>query len=184
MNSINTSLAKTSSYYAVFSNEGLSNLKYYLQGISTPSISLSPIEIHSKVQKINQISGNLELSPINVKILLDENLENYTLLLDTIFNTIDQNTGVLKDIKYNLDIFALSNKGNPVLKLTYKDGFIANISEVQYNDNSTDNEILSLDLTFIYTSFEYTRLNNIIPNTPGHDLNTLKTNTNILTTKI
>jgi len=167
------SLAKSSNYYAVISNEKLKSIKYYLQSISTPTIDLQPLEVRSKLAKISQVGGSLEFSPINIRIIIDENLYNYTSLLDLIFDTINQETGELKDNKFNVDVFALSNKGNPIINFKYSDGYISSISSIEYNDMGNDGTMLTLDLQFVFTNFTYTILKDKLEynnSVPGNEL--------------
>lgn len=152
------SYSQQTNYYVVFGTEKLNDIKYYLKGCNIPGVTLEPVEIGNKVHAFNIGGDKIEFNPLVLDILIDEDFDTYLDMINEIFSLKNPNTGEINRTQFNLNLFITSNKGNPILNITYQDCFITSIGDIEMNDGDADVSTLHYNVTIKYSNVIYTKI--------------------------
>ena len=148
-------LARTSNYKVFLPL--LSDTILYAQGVSLPGFNLSPIPTYSQSGVPLKLEGDsLEMDPISVSLIVDE---NYTLPLEIYkkFKDISHPSNGTKgsDFNFTCGIEITDNTGNPLFCIEFYQCALQSVSPLNLLSN-TDDDILTLDLTFEASYYEIT----------------------------
>lgn len=153
-----SSSTKTTNYFMVFGSDRLKDLKYYLQQMNLPGISMSDINMKTKIRNQFIVGGDLEFDPITLKLLIDEDFSNYLALVDELKTYKDTVTGIINPKQFNSTMFITSNKGNPIIEFYFEDCMITNIDDQDFDDGSENDDVLSVNVTIKYSNLTYKKL--------------------------
>lgn len=127
------------------------NTEYFCTGITVPAVSLS-----SDTPEFATPAGNVRLRPtkmnyesVSIKLIIDENLENYTELSKWMHDSWDgSNTS---DDSVDLTLMIMNSKNNPVKSFIFTDVFPVELGELTFSSSESEVMYITSDVTFEYT---------------------------------
>jgi hypothetical protein len=152
----------------------LPTVEYFCTAINIPSVSLSVLQQTTPLKDIPVPGEKLTYADLTMSFLVDENLSNYQEIhgwltglgfpRDNIqftnlvnagsdrFPVGATNTGsTLSDAT----LLILTNKNNPITEVRFSDLFPVALSGLQYNQQLTDINYLTAEVTFKYKIYEF-----------------------------
>jgi hypothetical protein len=147
------------------------NVEYFIVAANIPQVSFSgDAEINTPYKVFYNAGEVLDYDDLNVKFLVNENLENWLEIYEWI-NGIgfpktktEYSEMITASEKDPQNLFSdatmtiLTNKNNPILQIKYVNAFPTALSGLDYDLQQTDVVSLSATITFKFTSIEITRL--------------------------
>jgi hypothetical protein len=143
------------------------DVTYYSYSVNLPGVTLGeaiqPTPFHD-----HKVPGDkLTFDPLVVNFIVQENLANWLQIFDWMVGlghpeSLDQtrawarknpNISVKQNRKSDAQLIILSNKSNPILKVTFQDAFPISLSPLTYDASITDSTPISTDATFSYTYY-------------------------------
>ena len=153
----------------------LPKVQYFTVAANVPGLSLNETTYNTPLKDIPLIGEKLNYDDLTITFIVDENLENYIELHnwitslgfpETTANTKVTSQGASSDIGdvkpataersmfSDATLSILTNKNNPVVEVRFADCFPTSISSLDYNQNVTDVDYLTADITFKYKIYE------------------------------
>lgn len=144
-----TNFANKSNYKCGSNNLDL--LPFYVQSINIPGINFNLPELGSRGGAKMSLSGdNLDFGNLSMEIIVDENYNVYTDILDIIFKLVDTSNAEFKDYSFDFWCQITDSLGKDILKIEYTNCRIESVGELGL-DTLDDTEItFSLDLKYDY----------------------------------
>ena len=147
---------------------------FLCQRASIPEITLGDIAIPTRGFVSVPLEGNIQYSELNIDFIVDEDLRNYMELHnwiralgtpDTIQERrdwVNNNSDVIgsQDFKVSDGTLQVLNNNNITnFDVVFKDMFPTNLSTLDFNVTSTDNEFMTASVTFKYLLYEIRNVN-------------------------
>ena len=147
---------------------------FLCQRASIPEITLGDIGIPTRGFVSVPLEGNIQYSELNIDFIVDEDLRNYMELHnwiralgtpDTIQERrdwVNSNSDIIgsQDFKVSDGTLQVLNNNNITnFDVVFKDMFPTNLSTLDFNVTSTDNEFMTASVTFKYLLYEIRNVN-------------------------
>lgn len=151
------------------------NLTYLSYNVTIPGISLGEITIGNQVIDYKVPGDKLTYEPLVLNFIVQENLKNWIEIHDWLTGLGHPNetaeykrfvegkapgmhpsarTKTEKQNKYgDAQLFILSNKLNPIIKVTFIDAWPVSLSPLTYDASMTNSEPTTCDVTMNYTNY-------------------------------
>ena len=157
----------------VFLLDKAKKTSFLCQRASIPELSLGDIGIPTRGFVKVPLEGNITYSTLNIDFIVDEDLRNYMEIHNWIraLGTPD-NVGERRDwINANSDIITqdakvsdgtlkvLNNNNIANFDVVFKDMFPTQLSTLDFNVTTTDNDFLTASVTFQYLLYEIRNVN-------------------------
>lgn len=149
----------------------LPEVEYFVVSANVPQVSLSgEAEINTPYKTFYNAGDTLEYEDLIVKFLVNESLENWEEIYNWIKgigfpNSRQQHVDMLTESELepnNLfseaNLTILTNKNNPILKITFKNIYPTSLTGLEYDVQQTDTISLSATATFKFSDIELTRI--------------------------
>jgi len=148
-------------------------LEWFCTSVSLPGVSLGRYDQGTRLATIPRVGDNLTFDDITFTFLVDEKLQNYQEIFNWMvnigfpsnhvqFNAKDRvdkvDRGGELSLYSDLHIAVLSNKNNPVVRLTFHDAWPVSLGGLEYTSQDTDAAYLNADVTFAYSYYEFLNL--------------------------
>lgn len=126
-------------YLVKFETEKIPNLEYYIKTIPLPGYNISTNTVHStSAQPIEYYGGMLTFkNDISFDLILDQMYDVRRAIDAYMFSVRNQTSGLLNQQSFDVSIYILSNKGNPIRQLRLKNFLMKDVGDIQ-NDVTTD----------------------------------------------
>jgi hypothetical protein len=156
----NIKISKTSNYVLTLKSD-LKVTTFYLRRINIPSMSFGITELFHQGLSIKTPGDSLKFGTVNMDIIIDRDFLNYEELYKEMTNGHDVLSGVLRPSKkvFQSTLIMLSNKNNPVAKITFDDLIIEEMGDIDLDITTVDSLIMQVTAQFTNMTFE--RLNNV-----------------------
>jgi hypothetical protein len=154
-----------------FQIQKLPDTNFFVQGFNFPSVSLNDTPgVQTPFNKIIVPGDHMTFGDFVVTFKLDEGMYSYFEIFDWIkaigkpasfhqYATIAQNTEVSGlGVEVYADLFILDNMDNPLIKVTFEDVIPKGLGNFKLTTTDSDVKYLTVDATFKYREFDYTRL--------------------------
>lgn len=158
----NKNLAQNSNFMLVCKR--MPNVEYFIQKTSIPAIQVNSVSSPSPFSPIKLHGTGIRYQPLNVRFLLDEDLNNYIEMYNWVvsyahpekfeqYEQVDPTVPAPKDLhgsKYtDISIHRLSNKNNPNVEFIFHNAHPTDIDAIDL-DVGNDDPDLSCSVTFEY----------------------------------
>lgn len=144
----------------VADNDGTKVFQSAVQSATIPSITISPTEINVQ-GSVNQAAGAaFQFDPLNVKILVDEDLNSYLEIFKWMISIIDyRNLKSYSQFSGNLPktvfVHILDNsKKNIVVTYKFNNAWPSVLGELNYEYTDETNTPMNCIVTFMYSTFD------------------------------
>ena len=146
--------------------------QYFCTGVNLPGVSIAGVPVPTRLADIAMVGDKMEFEDFTMTFIVDENLLNYQEIFDWMvsiafpeshaqFKAQERADGVdlTGDRKLYSDIAltVLSNKNNPVVRVSLKDAWPNALSGLEFSVQETDAVYLTASATFSYSYFDFTQ---------------------------
>ncbi len=134
------------------------NLEFFAQSIQHPSVNGEGQEFNFRGGPVKTLPDKLSFSDLSVTILIDEDLNSYTEVLNWMLRNVDSNevnatdTGINSRCDITVSILTSHNNVNKQIK--YVDAFPSSLSDLTFEPTSGDQTYITCSATFKYSYFE------------------------------
>ena len=169
-----------------FSLIKLPKVEYFCTAANIPGITLGNANQPTPLKDIPIPGDKLDYDTLNISFLVDENLENYREIhgwmtglgfpkdnkqfrdlarsgQDRFPTTNDDAGGLYSDAT----LFVLTSKNNPNIEIRFSDVYPISLSGLDYNQQESDINYLTANVTFAYKIYEFARGNQILDTFTG-----------------
>lgn len=141
----------TSNYFfgtTLFGEETL----YSIQTCNIPGLSFNHIVTSHRSIKVNLTADTLEFGDLSVSIILDEDLEIWKDIVNTMFTIREQDEGIGVVVEKESWLEIHNDDSKTILKLWFHRCMLSSISDLDFNTTSED-EILVLNVVIKYDHY-------------------------------
>lgn len=132
------------------------NTSYFCQNFIMPSVLVAEVTVARPQANAYFPGDRLEYEPLNVTMLVAENMENYVEIYDWLNRAVKTNNS---DDKYDdILVYILSSKNNPSAIVTFHNAFPTSIGSIGFNVQDSDITYAQVDVTFRYDYFTFQSL--------------------------
>lgn len=142
-------------FNVIFGNSEYNILNQSIVNITNPSISLGNIEQQTSIKPIYLPGDSIDISDINMSFILDENYNNYKLILDWL--KILRNPHEIDFDRHvtDISIMFLDMRYKETLSINYEDCYPYTISELTMDNQISDIEPIVFTVSFKVNNINY-----------------------------
>jgi len=151
-----------------FSIQKAPKVTYFGNSVNVPGISLGVANQPNYLKNIPVVGDMMEFNDLNLRFLIDENLENYREIqnwmrgigypesLDQVYDL--QKEGPIRDYS-QLNLYSdgtlqiLSSINRPIFAVNFRDMFPTSLSDIRFDSTLATTEYLTADVTFKYSIY-------------------------------
>jgi hypothetical protein len=159
----------------VFVMKDLPNIKYTVQSVSLPGVSLPFAEQPTPFVNIPYAGDKMNFDELTLRFIVSENLENYLEIYNWLVglafpdnheqyvNYINSRENELTTARYlketrDASLIILNSSNNAKLNIQFKDAFPISLSGVEFDLSTTTVDYLQAMVTFKYQSFKIQKI--------------------------
>lgn len=148
----------------------LPNVKFFVQKINLPGLSLPPVNVNNPFSTIPHIGDQLTWNDLTVQFKVDEDLNNWQEIFNWLiaisapndfseYNEISNacemcGNGIYSDIS----LIILNNNKNPTREFTFRDCWPHSLSDIEFNTTDESINYVNCICTFKYISYKVSSL--------------------------
>jgi hypothetical protein len=158
----NSNFLYTTGFKIVVNRKRFPNLEFFAQGVTHPSLDLSPTVQNFRGTDAYFPGDKLIYGDLTMEILIDEDMRVYQEIFDwmhqlvtTKINPNDTRYGSRDHAIYDISIIPLSSANNGVRNITYKGCFPISLGTVDFNANAGDAIPSITQVTFRFSQFTF-----------------------------
>ena len=144
--------------------------EYFCTAANIPGISLGRIDRPTPLTTIPQVGSTITFEDFTMTFLVDESLKNYREIYEWMINigfpkSHDQYRAKSRadgspqkgerELYSDIQLFVLTNKNNPAVRVTMTDAFPTSLSGLDYSTSETDSVLITATATFAYSYYEF-----------------------------
>lgn len=137
----------------VFTFETISGVAYSTQSVQLPSITLGEAIVPNKAVDYSVPGDKLTFDKLNIRFLVDEDLDNYMQLYNWLMRMRNPETCERADEYSDCQLTVLNNNKNILKKFTFVDCFPILLDVLEF-DYAAEAEPQSVSATISYTYFK------------------------------
>ena len=148
-----------------FTLSRLPHVEFFVQGVTLPDISSTPVEQFTPFKTVYRPADKIEFGDLTLTVLVDEDMQSYLetwnwLIALTKPENFEQYADLLSGdgIYSDATLTVLSSKKNPNIQITFKDMFPISVGSISLATNQSDVNPPVVDMTFRYSSYSFTLL--------------------------
>jgi hypothetical protein len=144
------------------------NVEYLSYSVNIPGVSLGEIIQPTPLLDLRLPGDKLTFDPLTLNFIVQENLANYIEIYNWMFGighpqSLDSYKTIARSSPNNSNrvniysdatLFMLSNKQNPIAKVTFVDVYPTALSPLQYDASVTDVTPITTDVTLNYSYYK------------------------------
>ena len=134
------------------------NVSFYIQSVDHPGLTTSAAESpFRKYESLPQLPDSYTYGQLTVNIILDENMNSYTELLNWMLANVDGNpiaAGEEEPSHSDIVLSILTSKNNINKTVYYRDAFPTDLGSFTMAANTDGTEVIVFSVTFRYTKFD------------------------------
>ena len=144
------------------------NVEYLSYSVNIPGVSLGEIIQPTPLLDLRLPGDKLTFDPLTLNFIVQENLANYIEIYNWMFGighpqSLDSYKTIARSSPNNSNrvniysdatLFILSNKQNPIAKVTFVDVYPTALSPLQYDASVTDVVPITTDVTLNYSFYK------------------------------
>lgn len=142
-------VAKNTTYRFTITNQ--ISLSLQIQSTPLTSVNLGTIPFPTQRMDLNIPNNKLELSPLNMRFLVSEDLSEWIRLYEWIIDLAVDNDSHLKHVESG-ELTILNNENEEILRIVYKGIWPILVGDLQYT-TTEDEQTLVADVSFVFDSF-------------------------------
>lgn len=154
----NVNLLQPSGFKITINRENYSNLEFFAQSVQHPNVSGEGQELNYRGSSLKSLPDKLTFGDLSVMILVDEDLNSYTEVLDWMRRNVDNNEVNATDNGINsrcdITVSILSSHNNVNKQIKYVDAYPSDLGDLSLETMSGEQTYITCSATFKYSYFE------------------------------
>lgn len=142
-------VAKNNTYRFIIPNRV--QLSLQIQNTPLTSVSLTQAPYPTRRMDLNVPNNKLELSPLNMRFLVSEHLQEWITLYKWMIELATRNDSHLNHVE-NAELTILDGENQEILRIVYRGLWPMLVGDLQYSTND-DEQTLTCDVSFSFDSF-------------------------------
>ena len=137
------------------------NLEYFVQSVSHPGASLTPIELPvRRITSVPLAGDKMTFSEVGFDIILDENMTSYKEMCDWMTRIVNEGEvsagerDTKKPTYAHITLSVLSSHNNTVQKIRYLDCVPTSLGAIEFQSTSGDTTFVTFNASFRFSQFE------------------------------
>jgi len=137
------------------------NMEYFVQSVSHPGATLSPLELPSRrITSVPLAGDKMTFSEVTFSIILDENMTSYREMYDWMVRITNEGqvSALERDTKIptyaDVTLSVLSSHNNTIQKIRYKDCVPTSLGNIEFVSSAGDTTYVTFDASFRFSQFE------------------------------
>lgn len=130
------------------------NTSYFCQNFVMPSVTVNESIINRPVTDVYVPGDKINADPLNITMLVAENMENYIEIYNWLDRSITTNNSA--DKYDDVTVYILSSKNNVNVGVTFHNAFPTNLGSINFNVQDADISYAQVDVTFRFDYFTLT----------------------------
>jgi hypothetical protein len=158
----NPNYLQPTGFKIIINRKRFGNLEFFANGVSHPSVSLSPAMTAFRSSDTYQPGDKLVFGDLSINAIMDESMYVYNEIYDWMSGLVQENqkpqhlTAGLEDTSmYDISVIILNSSNIKVRTIQYKNAFPTDIGTIEFASSTTSVESISFPITFRYDSFEF-----------------------------
>lgn len=141
-----------SNFLLQFETELIPNIEYYIRTLPLPGYNISTNTVFSpSAQPIEYYGGMLTFkNDVSFDIILDEQFSVRKNIDDYMFGIRDQTNGKLVQDSFDLSLYVLSNKSNPIKHIRYYNFLLKDVGDIQKDVTGDDYSFFTISGSIRY----------------------------------
>lgn len=145
------------------------HVNFFIQKITIPSISVSPVITSNPFIPIPYSGEHLEFGELEISFKVDEDLQNYLEIQNWLRSSGKQSYEKYKELATNpaisgeslkseISLTVLSSAKRPNYEIVFEDAFPMSISSLTFDASNEDIDYLEAEASFRYTKYEISKI--------------------------
>lgn len=137
------------------------NLEYFVQSVSHPGASLTPIELPvRRITSVPLAGDKMTFSEVGFDIIVDENMTSYKEMYDWMTRIVNEGQvsagerDTKKPTYADITLSVLSSHNNTVQKIRYLDCVPTSLGAIEFQSTSGDTTFVTFNASFRFSQFE------------------------------
>ena len=137
------------------------NLEYFVQSVSHPGASLTPIELPvRRITSVPLAGDKMTFSEVGFDIIVDENMTSYKEMYDWMTRIVNEGQvsagerDTKKPTYADITLSVLSSHNNTVQKIRYLDCVPTGLGAIEFQSTSGDTTFVTFNASFRFSQFE------------------------------
>ncbi len=137
------------------------NLEYFVQSVSHPGASLTPIELPvRRITSVPLAGDKMTFSEVGFDIIVDENMTSYKEMYDWMTRIVNEGQvsagerDTKKPTYADITLSVLSSHNNTVQKIRYLDCVPTTLGAIEFQSTSGDTTFVTFKASFRFSQFE------------------------------
>lgn len=123
-----------SNFLVQFETDLIPDLEYYVRTIPLPGYNISTNTVHStSAQPVKYYGGMITWNDISFDIIIDEKYTSKKAIDGFMFLVRDQFNGILDQQHFDVSLYQLSNKSNPINKIKFYRFLPETVGDIVYD---------------------------------------------------
>lgn len=127
------------------------NVEYFCINSPLPPVSANPVNQSFRNFQNSFPGEKVEYSPLEIRYMVTENMENYIELFNWLVNNSKLKTVTTADIILSV----LTSNNNVIRQIKFLDAYPTSLGAIDFHTQNTDVEYVIGDATFAYNSFSF-----------------------------
>jgi len=142
-------------FQVLFGHEDFTTLNRKVIDVTLPSLNIGTTEQPTPIKRLYVPGDSLEIGEVNMTFLLDDDYDNYKIVLDWINTLRNFKETDLERLVIDIAIVLLDAKYKEVFTITCEDCFPYSISDIFLNQQIEETEPLKFLTTFKVNGLKY-----------------------------
>ena len=126
------------------------NVEYFCTGVNMPDLSITPSSVNITKTVAQLFADKINFNDLTVKIIIDEDMENYKEIYDWIRRTtLDDNFAESETC--DISLVVMSSHNNQTNNIVFTNAFPVSIAGVEFTTEASDVTYVTADVTFSFS---------------------------------
>lgn len=156
----NINYLQPTGFKIIMDRKNFGNVTFFATSVLHPSVTLTGAIVPFKRVDVRMPGDKLTFSELQCNIILDEDMNSYTEILNWLTNLVQQNQKSPYDRESSelpttadITVLALTNKNTVAKKIKYYDAIPTDLGSVQFETIGGD-QFITFPVSFAYSYFE------------------------------
>lgn len=129
------------------------NVEYFCTAVSMPSIMIGETPFNTSTRNISVFADKLNFESLNVRLAVDENMENYKEVFDWINDVVY--TEASPEHLSDMTLLVMSSHNNVTNKIVFKDAYPTSIGNLDFDSRAESVEYITTEVSFKFTEMKF-----------------------------
>lgn len=134
--------------------ESFPGIDYFAQSVTIPSITVDGIRVPHKNQRMFVPDNLIEYGQLTVTFIIDEDFENYDILLEEFRKqekATQGNGNNIRELLHDVSVIRYSSNKVPIAVFKFRDASLTNLGSINYTSTVSEAEVILCDISLNIT---------------------------------